>query len=190
MTPLKDALESLMLRSGLAKGAAGHRAVDIWEEVAGPAVAKKTAAVRVAGDVLYVDVDSPVWASQLTFMKADLLERINSRIGEEVLRDIRFRSRSIKRQTAAPEIAEGNVLQRAIQGTRPEKGDEQAAEEIVQAGSETGDSSLNSVMARLVSTHLRLRRARAAAGWSTCPACNRMYERKEGRCPACAPHRN
>ncbi len=195
MTPLKEALDVLMKRLGLANRAAGFRAVELWAEVAGPQIARRTAPSRVVGDVLHVDVESPVWASQLTLMKQDLVDRLNARAGGVCVRDIRFRSRSLRKAGAEPDpvVDDVRVFLRKV---RPDEGDAEAAQAIAEAvavaGSDAGamhgrGPSLRALMARLVLAHRRLGRARSLAGWVRCPGCGRMYERKTAHCPRCGP---
>jgi hypothetical protein len=69
---------------------ARESAIQLWPAVAGPEVARHAAAVALRGRVLLVSVVSGAWATQLGYLKADLLRRLRS-AGAESLADIVFR---------------------------------------------------------------------------------------------------
>lgn len=66
---------------------------DGWAEIVGEQVAAHTTPTSLRDGVLLVDVDDPAWASQLTFMEADLLGRLEQHLGEASVREIRHRVR-------------------------------------------------------------------------------------------------
>lgn len=185
MTPFKDVLDSLVQRLGLAKRAASFRVIEMWAGVAGPQIAGRTTAVRVSDGVLHVDVESPVWASELTFMKQDLVDRLNAKAGEECVRDIRFRSRRLRgastggRQAGSGQADGVTALLRSVGND--------SADEAVAGGIAGEGSPLETAMKRLILAHRRLGRARSLAGWITCPGCGRMYDGGSGHCPRCGP---
>jgi len=65
-------------------------AVMLWSEIVGPKIAEETEAVRIDGDALVVKVTRAPWRHQLTFLKGELLAKLNSRIGNGIIKDIRF----------------------------------------------------------------------------------------------------
>jgi predicted nucleic acid-binding Zn ribbon protein len=65
-------------------------AVNRWPEIVGDKVARHTHARSVDGKTLIVAVSSPVWMTQLTFLKPRILEKIAARIGKGLITDIRF----------------------------------------------------------------------------------------------------
>lgn len=70
------------------------QAVLAWPEVAGPALAARSRALRVHHARLEVAVPSAVWRTQLSYVKADLVKRINERIGSPTIKDIRLVSKA------------------------------------------------------------------------------------------------
>jgi hypothetical protein len=185
LTPLSEALEALMARLGLSGRASAARAVELWEEVAGPEIARKTAPSRVIDGVLYVDAESAIWASQLTLMRFELVERLNARIGGATIRDIRFRPRGVRVGRRAERGPKGGSA--ALRVT-PGGDDEPAAERItVELGGAETSHDLRAALKKLVMTHRAIVRARQSSGWRTCPACGRTYEPRAGHCPSCAP---
>ncbi len=88
--PVGDVLKGWLDRAGLAKAAGGAMVVAGWPELAGPAVARHARAEKVERGVLVVRVDSSVWATELSTRIPVLLERIRSRYGEGLVKEIRF----------------------------------------------------------------------------------------------------
>jgi predicted nucleic acid-binding Zn ribbon protein len=62
-----------------------------WEEIVGTEIYKKTKPERITGGTLYVSVSTSIWANELSLMSDKLIEKINSFVGEEVVKNIRFR---------------------------------------------------------------------------------------------------
>lgn len=59
-----------------------------WEQAVGKAIAGRAQPLRLVGGVLTVVVASGPWMQQLSFMKAELRERINGLLGDERVKDI------------------------------------------------------------------------------------------------------
>ena len=66
------------------------RAVELWPEIVGEKIARIASAERVGDGILYVKVKSMTWRTELLFQKRKILERIEERIGNRVVHDIRF----------------------------------------------------------------------------------------------------
>jgi len=80
----------------------GARAIAAWTEVVGPDIDRHTRdlALRPGGE-LVVYVDSPAWATQLSLMSGELVERLAERLGDRVVKSLRFTvSRKVRRQIA------------------------------------------------------------------------------------------
>ena len=54
-------------------------ALSRWEKAVGPAIAKHAQAIQVKDGVLWVEVDHPVWKSELHHRKRQILERLNQK---------------------------------------------------------------------------------------------------------------
>jgi predicted nucleic acid-binding Zn ribbon protein len=75
-----------------------YRIWDEWDSVVGDAIARKTRPGQIRAMVLWVNVSNSTWMQQLEFMKRQIVERINERIGERVISDIRFRIGEVTRE--------------------------------------------------------------------------------------------
>lgn len=86
------------LQKTLAKVLKGYRINDmesirvfsLWKEIVGEKMAGHCQPVRITGGILYVEVDDPVWLTQLRYMKIDIQEKIEEKLKKNVLKDIRF----------------------------------------------------------------------------------------------------
>lgn len=63
---------------------------ECWTEAVGEEVARHTCPKAFKGTLLIVTVDSSVWIHHLSMMKEEIVARINTALGEETLREIRF----------------------------------------------------------------------------------------------------
>lgn len=62
-----------------------------WEEIVGTEISRKAKPERIVRNTLYVSVASSTWANELSMMSGQLTSRINSFIGKEVVKNIKFR---------------------------------------------------------------------------------------------------
>ena len=65
--------------------------LDRWPEVVGESLAARIKAVAVRGSDLLVSVDDPAWASQISWLETQLLERIDGIIGSGRITAVRVR---------------------------------------------------------------------------------------------------
>lgn len=59
-----------------------------WEEIVGKAISSRTSKIYIKDHVLYVHLRSSVVRNELLMLRQALKERINGRMGEEVIKDI------------------------------------------------------------------------------------------------------
>ncbi len=89
--PLLGILDKLRSRyPQLGKRLAEAEAVSRWESAVGPAIAKHARAVRVQDGSLWVEVDHPIWKSELHHRKRQILDLLNGKrpAGEPALTDL------------------------------------------------------------------------------------------------------
>lgn len=60
-----------------------------WNDAVGSQISKHSRAIRVQEGVLWVEVDHPIWKSELHYRKRQILELLNGNAGSaEILKDI------------------------------------------------------------------------------------------------------
>ncbi len=62
-------------------------ALSRWDAAVGPAISKHSRAIQVKDGVLWVEVDHPVWKSELHHRKRQILEKLNQKIKESAPKD-------------------------------------------------------------------------------------------------------
>ena len=90
MQQLKSAINHFLKNNGLIKGVNQQNAILIWEEIVGKTIAANTAAETVEHGILTVKTTSPAWRQELVFKKRDIIEKLNTKLGKNTIREIRF----------------------------------------------------------------------------------------------------
>lgn len=62
-----------------------------WEEIVGRAISSRTKRIYIKDHVLYVHLSSSVVRNELLMLRQALMEKINGRAGQEVVREIVLR---------------------------------------------------------------------------------------------------
>ncbi len=68
-----------------------NRALALWPEAVGPALAAKTRAVSVLRGRLTVEARGPVWANECRMMSPQIREKLNKKLGADAIKSISFR---------------------------------------------------------------------------------------------------
>jgi hypothetical protein len=140
----------------------GAGAVLAWREVAGEAIAGHTKgfALREKGE-LVVFVDSAGWANQLALMSSDLIDRLNSALGEDSVKSIRF---TVSRKVAAEAmwgVLTGDDLDNGGSNEPdPVPLDATEARQAAYIADAVGDPELREVALRVMTRDLELKKAR------------------------------
>ena len=90
MQHIGTSIKKLLKKNGLEKGIAQQNAIDIWPEVVGPKVSKKTEAAEIEHGVMIVKTETPAWRQELQFQKKDIISAINKKLTKTIIKDIRF----------------------------------------------------------------------------------------------------
>lgn len=90
--PLPKTLSTLVQGMASSKGWGGRlhgaRVHSAWPEIAGEELARHVQPVRLAGGVLVVRASSAAWATQVTYLAAQLRDRANAVLGEGEVRTV------------------------------------------------------------------------------------------------------
>ncbi len=89
---LDDALASLGLQGPMKS----YSIWGSWKKIVGDSIASNAQPFAVRNQILFLEVSHPTWIQQLQFLKPTLLEKVNSFLGEPLVRDIRFRLGKIR----------------------------------------------------------------------------------------------
>jgi predicted nucleic acid-binding Zn ribbon protein len=90
-TPLGQVLSSILDRyRSKSSGGISHLA-HIWQKTVGPPIADNAKPYAIKGSLLLVYVSSSVWMHQLQFLKSELLDNLNRKLGDGRIEDIKFK---------------------------------------------------------------------------------------------------
>jgi predicted nucleic acid-binding Zn ribbon protein len=121
----------------------------IWDQTVGPQISTKARPSKFADGVLTVVVISAPWMQQLNFMKREISDKLNGRLGTPLVRDIYLKAGKPSRPQA-PKIAEKPVK-------RPLTEMEEKTIEAKVAM--LSDPELRHAFASLLATHFSTRKA-------------------------------
>ncbi len=88
---LRNAIASLVEDLGLTRKLQQGKILDDWPIIVGEQIARVTVAERLDAGKLFVHVTRSTWRNELIFLKAELINKINSYVNQEIVKDIIFR---------------------------------------------------------------------------------------------------
>lgn len=150
-----------------------------WDEVVGEQIAAAARPDFVRDGKVFVTVKNSVWANELTFHKADIIARLNSRVGSDAIKDLVFKTGRVRAKSTSagskgsetPDLA-GIDLSEAELAT---------VEEALKAAGDAGGESFR----RLLMTAMRLDKWKASQGWKPCKRCGVLHNSESRMCPTC-----
>lgn len=95
--PLSDVVRVELTTLGLAERLREAEIWRLWPEVVGLTVAARARPLRIIKGTLTVAVSSGPWKQELTFLKGMMIEKLNERLGGEVIKDIVLKSGQVGR---------------------------------------------------------------------------------------------
>jgi predicted nucleic acid-binding Zn ribbon protein len=78
---IRNILPNVLSKFGLKKGIERQKPLIMWDKVVGPEIRKHTRALKVRGDKLFVEVDDPIWAQELSFLRGKIIEKLKRETG-------------------------------------------------------------------------------------------------------------
>ncbi len=90
MQKLKAAINNLLKAAGLDAGVAQNKALLVWGDVVGAKVSENTTPEKVEAGTLYIKASNPTWRQELVFKKEDILKKLNKKLGEKTIKEIKF----------------------------------------------------------------------------------------------------
>ena len=84
-----DILRTLMGRESYRAGLAKGRLLEEWESIVGPRISAVSRPIDVRGETLLLEVEDPVWRSEIALMHDEIVARLAERSETPVVRTIR-----------------------------------------------------------------------------------------------------
>ena len=90
MKSINTIINGFLKNSGLSSGVDQQKAIEVWEDAVGKKIAENTEAVSVEHGVLFIRAGSPSWSQELQLKKKQILLKVNNKIGNKIITDLRF----------------------------------------------------------------------------------------------------
>ncbi len=91
MEKIKNILVDTLKRKKFYKKISENLVIVYWKEIVGDELIRYTNPSYIKNGILFVDVTNSMWAHHLTFLKQDIINKINKKIKKNIVKDIRFR---------------------------------------------------------------------------------------------------
>lgn len=88
---LDAALQILVENLGIAKKLHEYDVITLWSRIVGEQISRVATAQRIENGILFVSVSSSSWRAELTMRRNEIMRKINETMGQQVVREIRFR---------------------------------------------------------------------------------------------------
>ena len=87
---ISDIIRDILKNRGWEAKVKEHGVFSVWDEVVGERIAKNSLPKKIDRGALVVITRNPTWTQQLTMMKEKIIDRLNKRLGDEIVKEIRF----------------------------------------------------------------------------------------------------
>lgn len=88
--PLKEILQNVLKAQGFVEDLDSYKIFYLWDRIVGPTTAVHARPVNIDKKTLFVEVDDPIWLTQLRYMKLMIIKKMEREIKMDTLKDVRF----------------------------------------------------------------------------------------------------
>lgn len=88
---LGEVIQKLLKAYGLEDGYVGAEIIQLWENMMGPAIARRTKKLELKKGVLMVHITSAALRQELSYGKEKIAEQINQKLGSRVIQSVEIR---------------------------------------------------------------------------------------------------
>ena len=100
--PLGELLLEELKGHGLAERLREAEIWRLWPEVVGQAISSRAQPLRIINGTLTVAVSSGPWMQELSFLKGMMKEKLNNRLGGEIVKEIVLKSGKVEKALVPP----------------------------------------------------------------------------------------
>ncbi len=90
MNTLGQALKKLLRDLEIENQVYQFQAINFWPQIVGDKIARVTKAEKVEHQILFVKVSNDSWRNELFYLKREIIEKLNAKIGQKIIKDIRL----------------------------------------------------------------------------------------------------
>lgn len=146
---LDSALRYALREMGLEKRIKERQCLLLWDEVVGEKLASVSQAEDIKDGVIFVSANDSIWGQELFNFKGLIIRKLNAKIGEEIVKDIKVKVKPQKkrRKTAVKEVREEKEL------------GEETIEMIDRMTSKIEDDKLRQLIRRVMMDYYKVKQA-------------------------------
>lgn len=87
---VRDAIVSFFQSIGMREKFDENLSIAFWDTCVGKEIARHTEPQKVVKGTMFVRVDNDVWRNELTFLKNEIIQKLNQKVGKKAIREIKF----------------------------------------------------------------------------------------------------
>lgn len=170
---IDDAIKkSRKLKEGLIQGN--------WSSIIGEDLSKKSYVSALKDQVLFVHVENSVWLQQFSFMKQDIIKKVNAYLNLEYVKDVQFRIAKMKIEEYFKEVEDEIKFEpdKIFLDTNIEKESEKIIHEI-------NDNALKEKIKKLLILSKKKEKFLLDKGSKKCIDCGIIFNGSQVRCTIC-----
>ncbi len=88
---IANIIESVFEDAGLSKAVNLLKINNAFDEIFDGDFRKNIRVLSLMNSILYIGVPGSVWIQELSFMKEDIISKLNTKLGQNSIKDIKFR---------------------------------------------------------------------------------------------------
>jgi len=87
---LGDVIRAFLKQHRLEKKLDETKLIHSWEKIVGDMIARHTRNIYIRNRILFVKLDSPALANELSYARAKIVKSLNKEAGKELIEDVKF----------------------------------------------------------------------------------------------------
>lgn len=155
-----------------------------WKKIVGDDIAIHTHPVLIQSGILVIEVNNSVWCHHLSMMKENIIEKINSFIGEKLIVDIRFKVGYLKKGHNE-ESNEDDIQPSKTYKLSKVKLDDSDMQIIHDTVEYVHDKYLRQKILRVMRKDFALKKIQKQNNWHECVSCNVLCPPDQTFCSVC-----
>ena len=181
--PLEDIIKKVFKKYGIKKKYNANLILVNWDKIVGNNISENCFPVSIDKGILKLKVKNSVWSHHLMMMKKEVIQKINSYIGENLVKDIFFSAGYYKeKKKYLIEDNTDNFIENSIQ---PIILNEFEIGEIKKNTKKLKDKKIKSKLDYIIIKQKAIEKAKKVNGWRKCLLCETLVEPEKKYCFNC-----
>ena len=87
---VRESITRLFKSMGMAEEMEQHMPLAFWDVSVGKEVSRHTEPQKITDGILFVKVKDAVWRNELTYLKHEIMQKLNAHVGKNAIKEIKF----------------------------------------------------------------------------------------------------